>query len=382
MRAQVLSISGTTITKPGIVYTSSFTPSNSYEIKMVGLTSTTALAVYVDSSGASRDAIVLSVSGSVVTFNTGGKVSNWAPSVWPTHISLTALSSTKVLACYSVSGTQYGTATVLNISGTTVTDGGVDTTFESAVSTQFECKTISSTVAVVGYYTGDIKAQIITISGSTPTSNTPVSVDTVSTGQAMAVGVFDATHVGLVYDDNPTVYVVEIGVSGTTLSVDDTDSFSATSGSLTGIAYDSVFMKAVYNGSGDAVLITLASASHLWLSADGAATFTNIGDAAWGASVVGGVVVVPGTAYQTIFAAVGSNLYKTINGGSSWSLETAITYEVDFIDLEKDNTTVILANRASGGNRASLWDSVGASLSHINTGKSTTGGATSGGDVV
>ena len=78
---------------------------------------------------------------------------------------------------------------------------------------------------------------------------------------------------------------------------------------------------------------------------------------------------------------VGTDLYKTTNGGTAWSLETAIGYEVDFIDLEKDNTTVFLAKRdAAGTNRASLWD--GAVLTHINTGKSTTGGATSGGDVV
>jgi len=51
--------------------------------------------------------------------------------------------------------------------------------------------------------------------------------------------------------------------------------------------------------------------------------------------------------------------------------------------LEKDNTTIFISKRdAAGSNRASLWDSVGASLSHINTGKSTTGGSTAGGDVV
>lgn len=131
-------------------------------------------------------------------------------------------------------------------------------------------------------------------------------------------------------------------------------------------------------------LCTNAELSHLWISTDGGATYTDIGDSAtWDTDLVGGVVVVPGTAYQTIFAAVGTDLYKTTNGGTAWSLETAVGYEVDFIDLEKDNTTVFLAKRdAAGANRASLWDSIGASLTNINTGKSTTGGATSGGDVV
>lgn len=120
--------------------------------------------------------------------------------------------------------------------------------------------------------------------------------------------------------------------------------------------------------------------SHIWLSTDGGATYSNIGGS-WGSDLVGGVVVVPGTAYQTIFGAVGTNLYKTVNGGAAWTLEVAIGYEVDFISLEKDNETVFLAKRDAGGtNRASLWD--GSTLSHLNTGKSTTGGATAGGDVV
>lgn len=121
--------------------------------------------------------------------------------------------------------------------------------------------------------------------------------------------------------------------------------------------------------------------THIWLSTDGAATFANIGDSAWTTEVVGGVVVVPGTAYQTIFATVDTDLYKTVDGGTTWTLETAIGYEIDFLDLEKDNTTVFMAKRdAAGTNRASLWD--GITLSHLNTGKSTTGGATAGGDVV
>ena len=138
----------------------------------------------------------------------------------------------------------------------------------------------------------------------------------------------------------------------------------------------------------DEILITdgiaAAGISHIWLSTDGGATYSDIGDTStWLTDLVGGVVVVPGTAYQTIFAAVGTDLYETVDGGTNWTLETAIGYEADFIDLEKDNTTIFISKRdAAGSNRASLWDSVGASLSHINTGKSTTGGSTAGGDVV
>lgn len=116
--------------------------------------------------------------------------------------------------------------------------------------------------------------------------------------------------------------------------------------------------------------------SHLWLSSDAGATFTNIGSAAWGSNVVGGVVVKPGTNYNTIWAMVGTTLYKTTNQGASWSSVATLTFETDFLDL-LDGDILYCANRASGGNRASIISPAGA-VSHINTSKSTTGGNTSG----
>lgn len=117
-----------------------------------------------------------------------------------------------------------------------------------------------------------------------------------------------------------------------------------------------------------------SSVTHLWLSDDGAATFTNIGDATWGTDLVGAVMVVPGTSFQTIYAAVGTSVYKTTNGGTSWSSYASVGYEVDWMSLREDGY-LFVANRASGGNRASLIDTSG-TVTHINTSKSTTGGAT------
>lgn len=184
-------------------------------------------------------------------------------------------------------------------------------------------------------------------------------------------GVFDSSATGR---DNYDFFISYFsGVTARLFKIDPRD------GTTTGVMYlDEIILR-----DDNTPIYPPDTASHIWLSTDGGATYSDIGDSAnWLANLVGGVVVVPGTAYQTIFTAVGSNLYKTVDGGTNWTLEVAITYEVDFIDLEKDNTTVFLAKRDAGGNRASLWDSVGASLSHINTGKSTTGGSTAGGDVV
>jgi hypothetical protein len=146
------------------------------------------------------------------------------------------------------------------------------------------------------------------------------------------------------------------------------NSFSA------GVSGTFYFDEWITDGDGTAKLG--CDCSHIWLSDDGAATFTDIGDPAWGSQVIGGVVIKGGTSYQTVWAMVGTELYKTINGGSTWTLVADVGYETDFVAL-LDNDVIFVANNSAGGNRASRITS-GGTVTHINTGKSTTGGATSG----
>ena len=121
--------------------------------------------------------------------------------------------------------------------------------------------------------------------------------------------------------------------------------------------------------------------SHIWLSEDKAVTWTNIGNSAtWGANLIGGVVAKPLTSLQTIWAMVGATLYKTTNQGTSWSAVATVGYEADFLEL-LDGDVLFVANRASGGNRASLVDDATGTVTHINTGKTTSGGATDGSGV-
>jgi hypothetical protein len=385
VRFRSLTISGTTITSPGSILTPSFTVDSGFRAyALVNLTSTNSLFVYTTSSV--TKAVIMSVSGDTVTEESGGAISAWGAGNWDI-IALAALSSTKVIACYDeTASSNRGVATILNISGVNVSDGGVDTVFEAGHTNGISVINLSATAAIVTYSdAGDSnkgKAEIITVSGSTPTANTPLEYEAGAVSTT-AVAAFDTSMAAVASEGSGSDNVIQLSIDGTTITKGNEESVSMATETIWMITFDSETILLTFGGSVKGAIVTLDTSTHLWLSTDGGATYTNIGDNVWGANVAGGVVVVPGTAYQTIFAAVGTSLYKTTNGGTAWTLETAIGYEVDFIDLEKDNTTVFLAKRdAAGTNRASLWDSVGASLSHINTGKSTTGGATSGGDVV
>ena len=140
------------------------------------------------------------------------------------------------------------------------------------------------------------------------------------------------------------------------------------------LSYTHYLDEVVLDDFGDAAICS----SHLWLSTDGAITFSDIGNPSW--AVVGAVVVKPGTNWQTIWAVSGTILYKTVDQGANWSQVAIIGYEVDFMDL-LDGDVIFVANRASGGQRASLIDDATGAITHISIGKSTTGGATSGAGV-
>jgi hypothetical protein len=386
----MLTVSGTTITANS---GTTLTNNSAQRFALARLDSTNVLLAYSDAT--SVHAVVLSISGTTITENTIKLINT--PSSSPGGVTCEAFSSTKAIITWFETGADHD-GMIVDISGTTITTNTKKTidnsnsgpsAGEGEVSGYASCL-VSATKSI---YTFDnltnYSAYVLTLSGSTFNVGSEATISSSLTGR-ISCSAFSSSEIATVSRTSSTVYTGEgftiTGGGSDTLTTNGTDTVTVTSTRrIACAAVDGTNILAHFETtSTSAALLTLSSSvTHLWLSTDGAATFTDIGDATWAANVVGGVVVVPGTAYQTIFAAVGTNLYKTINGGTAWTLETAIGYEVDFIDLEKDNTTVFLAKRdAAGTNRASLWDSVGASLSHINTGKSTTGGSTAGGDVV
>jgi hypothetical protein len=392
--ARVVNVSGTTVSSWGALKTLSGT--SSAIATLIPLTATTALWA---NEGVMT---VLSIDGSDnITENTSLAITS------DSTFAVGLYSATKAVSFYQDSGDNfYLKAQLVTVSGVSLsTTGGVQTiyTAQDGWNDSLAVAPISATEMVVVHdvesapATDSLICQVVTLAGGTLSPGATLQLaNTEYYRPRTGVATNATTAIFSGNDASPglppgTTRVTQITKSGTVLSHTGSDfadisvSERMRPDSLKKITDD--FALAVTRGSVDGTILEsdVAAGSginHIWLSTDGAATFTDIGDSAtWTTDLVGGVVVVPGTTYQTIYAAVGTNLYKTIDGGTAWTLETAIGYEVDFLDLEKDNTTVFMAKRdAAGTNRASLWD--GTTLTHINTGKSTTGGATSGGDVV
>ena len=430
--ARTVTISGTSLTANAEVTVDGVSAAGNQNVRITALSATKAMCVYLDSAAFDTRAVILSISGTTITVNTSVIITNTG------DVDLVAIDSTRALFSGDLGGD--ATSTILSVSGTTITENtpvsinssvqgtraavystskaivtwsdfgltitegiilnisGVNLTANTKKTIRSRsidlgdnvtfCTGLSGTKAVYGHIAGTASyLSVLTLNGNTFDigAETTIALSNYSNITAAKVDLERLIFVG---NNTGTLTAREYYLSGVSLdelTQEDTDTaaIAVTNGWVWGAPVDSTHIILHYDATTEAVIVTAtgsATVSHLWLSTDGGATYNNIGDSAWTADLVGGVVVVPGTAYQTIYAAVGTNLYKTQNGGTNWTLETAIGYEADFLDLEKDNTTVIMANRASGGNRASLWD--GMTLTHISTSKSTTGGATAGGNIV
>jgi len=148
---------------------------------------------------------------------------------------ITVMDSTHAIAVYQ--GTDdYGYAVGLSVSGTTVT-AGTAVAFHSSVMSDFMVRVcaMDSTHAVVTFAdatTDNGTAVCLTLSGTTITVNTPVDYDTgdVSNGDVCSLS---ATLAMLTYDDNNDTSDLKariLSLSGTTLTVGAATTFDGTAG--------------------------------------------------------------------------------------------------------------------------------------------------------
>jgi DNA-binding CsgD family transcriptional regulator len=169
--ACILDVSGSTITPATpVVYESS----NVLSTSVTTLSSTQALLCYQNGgNGSFGTARILDVSASTITpgtpvvFESAGTI----------NISVTTLSSTQAIVCYTdIGNSSYGTACILDIAGSTITPG-TPVVFESASTTNVSVASLSSTQAIVCYTDNGNSsfgtARILDVSGSTITPATP-----------------------------------------------------------------------------------------------------------------------------------------------------------------------------------------------------------------
>ena len=166
--ACILSISGTTVT---VGAEKVFNNGTTSDISVTALSESKALVCYQDTDNSGYGTTcVLSISGTTVTAGAAKAFKGWRIS----DISVTALSDSKALVCYRDDLTSnYGTTCVLSISGTTVT-AGAEKVFNSANTSYISVAALSESKALVCYQ--DIEnsnygtACVLSISGTTVTA--------------------------------------------------------------------------------------------------------------------------------------------------------------------------------------------------------------------
>lgn len=194
--ACVLEVSGPTVTPgtPWIFESAALTYASITQLD------TDKAIVCFNNAATTGDAYVLTITGTSIAKGASATFE----SANSTHISVATLSSIKAIVCYSdVGNSNYGTACVLNISGTTITPG-TPAVFESASSAYISAATLDATRAIVGYRdVGNSSygtACVLTVSGSAITPDTPAVFESASSAYISAT-LLDSGHVVISYQD-------------------------------------------------------------------------------------------------------------------------------------------------------------------------------------
>jgi hypothetical protein len=213
--AQILTISGTTITASTPVQCNS---NNSYYISTTLVSSDKVLVCYRNVSNSSYlYAQILTISGTTITASTPVRCNSY----YSDYISTTLVSSDKVLVCYrNGSNNSYLYAQILTISGTTIT-ASTPVRCNSYDSDYISTTLVSSDKVLVCYNgnNGYLYAQILTISGTTITASTPVQCDSYSS-YYISTTLVSSDKVLVCYNgNNGYLYAQILTISGTTITV-------------------------------------------------------------------------------------------------------------------------------------------------------------------
>ena len=212
----VCAISGDSITPGAAVQLTAYSNSAS-TVSSLALDESTVFVTY--RSGASeRSAVVCSISGDAVTVNTPVALTGMA---FGLHSNAAILDNGDVLV---VDGGNQMKAVVLTISGTTITAGSVTdvanvSTYYSADYERVGLDVVSAGSAVIAYHqnsTQYLAAKVLTISGTTITAGSEVTL-TSSTVTGVLVKSLSAESVLIAYETGASAQTVTCSVSGDTL---------------------------------------------------------------------------------------------------------------------------------------------------------------------
>lgn len=215
--ACILDVSGTTITPGTAAVFESATTTN---ISVTALSSTQAIVTYTDGGNSSYGtACILDISGSTITPGTAAVFESASTS----HINVVALSSAQAIVCYSDGGNlNYGTSCILDVSGSTITPG-TPAVFESSNTTyEIDVVKTTSTQAIVAYGDNNFypHACALDVSGSTITPGTPLQVQNDSSRNNQII-MIDSSTLALAYADiggGGALFITELSLSGSTIT--------------------------------------------------------------------------------------------------------------------------------------------------------------------
>lgn len=256
----------------------SFNAGSTTRVSVCALDATHALVCYCDAGNSNQGtACVLTISGSVVT---AGAEAVFETGSTATSLAVCALSSSKAVVAYSDAGnSDYLTACVLDISGTTVTPGtpavlaSVDT-YTSEGADQVSIAALSATHAIVTYIdqtaaANNGKAITFSVSGTTITAGSPVTFAAAATEYAH-VCALSSTAAVVVYSNvasSRAGTARQLTVSGTTTTAPGSAlAFESTrSENLTAMALSTSAVAVVWKdyaaGSAESMVISVSGST-------------------------------------------------------------------------------------------------------------------------
>ena len=327
-------------------------------INAAKLSNTKVIVCYMDASNSQYGtACVLSISGSTIT--AGSPVVFYSTAT--SHISVTALSETKAIVVFS-DNNGYGTTSVLSMSGSTITAGSA-VVFESANSLYNSVTMLTSTTAIVVYtdtgnsYRGT--ACLLTVSGSTVTAGTPM-VFRSSNSQWITVATLSDTKVIVMFRlGNGYVTSCVLTISGSSISAGAVVSFNSGASEYISVAVlnpEKVIVAYMDDGDskkGKALVLTISGSTVSSGSAWDIFTFNNA-DTRW-------IAIAKITNTQAIVSymdngnsAIGTSRVLNISGYTI-SGETASVFNSSgtkynsIVDLENSKSILVYRNDTGNG---------------------------------
>ncbi len=246
--ARILTISGSTITvgASSIVAVSGNRNQNSTAMDVTALSSIAAILAFRDGDNSQRGtATALDISGD--TISPGAAHVYETDTAFTTRLDTLIGSNSQAIVTYLDGGSSNrGAAIILTKTGAVMTSG-VQTLFTAAAITNSRVTAIDTDKALVAYQNGsdELESQVLSISGTTITSNAVAVIDAATISGPQSLSVVDVTTVVCLYGKlvNNT-YAVEILVSGVVTSGDTPLEVDTTTGgsrdSYTNVSPDAI----------------------------------------------------------------------------------------------------------------------------------------------